>query len=88
MRPPDHPLPWFGARKRFAPPDVARRDRIVALVGKMLDLNKRLATAAPHEKEVLARTNDATDREIDRTERALLPDIRKERGQQGIIMGS
>jgi hypothetical protein len=32
----------------------------------MLDLNKRLAAAAPHEKEVLARTNDATDREIDR----------------------
>jgi hypothetical protein len=49
------------------PADVARRDRMVALVEKMLDLNKRLAAAkAPHEKEVLAGTIDATDREIDR----------------------
>jgi hypothetical protein len=49
------------------PADAARRDRIVALVEKMLDLNKRLAAAkAPHEKEVLAGVIDATDREIDR----------------------
>ena len=44
-----------------------RRDRMVALVEKMLDLNKRLAAAkAPHEKEVLAGMIDATDRQIDR----------------------
>ncbi|MBA7470322.1 Type IIS restriction enzyme Eco57I [subsurface metagenome] len=49
------------------PADVARHDRMVALVEKMLDLNKRLAAAkAPHEKEVLAGMIDATDRQIDR----------------------
>ncbi|PKL63037.1 MAG: hypothetical protein CVV31_03320 [Methanomicrobiales archaeon HGW-Methanomicrobiales-2] len=49
------------------PADVARHDRIVTLVEQMLDLNKRLAAAkAPHEKEVLAGTIDATDRQIDR----------------------
>jgi hypothetical protein len=49
------------------PADVARHDRIVALVEKVLDLNRRLAAAkAPHEKEVLAGMIDATDREIDR----------------------
>ena len=49
------------------PADVARHDRIVALVEKVLDLNRRLAAAkAPHEKEVLAGVIDATDREIDR----------------------
>jgi hypothetical protein len=49
------------------PADVARRDRIVALVEQMLDLNTRLAAAqAPHEREVLAGMIDATDRQIDR----------------------
>jgi len=49
------------------PADVARHDRIVALVEQMLDLNRRLAAAkAPHEKEVLAGMIDAADREIDR----------------------
>jgi len=49
------------------PAEVARRDRLVALVEKMLDLNKRLAAAkALHEKEVLAGMIDATDRQIDR----------------------
>ena len=44
-----------------------RRDRMVALVAKMLDLNRRIAAAkAPHEKEVLAGMIDATDRQIDR----------------------
>lgn len=44
-----------------------RHDRMVILVEKMLDLNKRLATAkAAHEKEVLAGMIGATDREIDR----------------------
>jgi len=58
---------WFSCEVRFIkhipirtinpanPADVARRDRMVALVEQMLDLNKRLAAAkAPHEKEVLA----------------------------------
>ncbi len=49
------------------PADVARHDRMVALVEQMLDLNKRLAAAkAPHEKEVRAGMIDATDRQIDR----------------------
>jgi len=49
------------------PADVTRHDRMVALVEKMLDLNRRLAAAkAPHEKEVLAGMIDATDRQIDR----------------------
>ena len=49
------------------PADVAHHDRMVTLVEKMLDLNKRLAAAkAPHEKEMLAGMIDATDREIDR----------------------
>jgi hypothetical protein len=40
---------------------------MVALVEKMLDLNKRLTAAkAPHEKEVLAGMIDATDRQVDR----------------------
>jgi len=48
------------------PADVARHDRTVALVEKMLDLNRRLAAAkAPHEREVLAGMIDATDRQID-----------------------
>jgi len=49
------------------PADVARHDRMVALVEQMLDLNKRLAAAkAPHEREVLAGMIDATDRQIDK----------------------
>lgn len=49
------------------PADLAHHDQMVALVEKMLDLNKRLAAAkAPHEKEVLAGMIDATDRQIDR----------------------
>ena len=70
---------WFSCEARFIkhipirtidpadPADVARHDRMVALVEQMLDLNKRLAAAkAPHEKEVLAGMIDATDRQIDR----------------------
>ncbi|MDN7024026.1 restriction endonuclease subunit R [Methanoculleus sp. FWC-SCC1] len=50
-----------------SPADVARHDRMVALVEQMLDLNKRLQAAkAPHEREVLAGMIDATDRQIDR----------------------
>ena len=52
--------------KTACPADAARHDRMVALVEKMLNLNKRLAAAkAAHEKEVLAGMIDATDRQID-----------------------
>ena len=53
--------------KTACPADVARHDRIVALVEQILDLNRRLAAAkVSHEKEVLAGMIDATDRQIDR----------------------
>jgi len=49
-----------------APADVARHDRMVSLVGSMLDLNRRLAAAnLDHEKTVLRRQIEATDRQID-----------------------
>lgn len=45
----------------------ARHDRIVALVEKILDLNRRLAEARDgHEKTVLQRQIEATDGEIDK----------------------
>ncbi len=44
-----------------------RRDRMVALVNQMLALHKQLPEAkTPHDKEVLQRQIDATDRRIDR----------------------
>lgn len=49
------------------PADVARHDRMVALVEGMLDLNKKLAAAnLSAEKEMLKRRIDATDAEIDK----------------------
>jgi len=48
------------------PKDPARHDKIVCLVERMLDLNKRLAAAnLDQEKTVLKRQIEATDREID-----------------------
>jgi hypothetical protein len=48
------------------PADVARHDRMVALVERMLDLHKRLATAqTPNDKTLLQRQITATDKEID-----------------------
>jgi len=48
------------------PVDKARHDRMVELVGQMLDLNKELAEAkVPQAKTVLQRQIDATDRQID-----------------------
>lgn len=48
------------------PADVARHDRMVALVECMLDLNPRLAAAnLDREKAGLRRQIDATDRQID-----------------------
>jgi len=48
------------------PADVARHDRMVALVERMLDLHKRLSAAkTPDDKTRLQRQIDATDREID-----------------------
>ena len=49
------------------PADKTRHDRMVELVGQMLDLNKQLAEAkAPQAKTVLQRRIEATDRQIDR----------------------
>ena len=51
-----------------APPaDVARHDRLVALVEGMLALHKQLAAAKmPTAKTMLQRQIDASDRQIDR----------------------
>jgi len=49
------------------PQDVARHDKMVGLVERMLDLHKRLAeTKAGHEKTLLSRQIEATDKQIDR----------------------
>ncbi len=46
--------------------DVARRDRMVALVERMLELHRRQAAArTPADRELNARQIEATDREID-----------------------
>ncbi len=46
--------------------DAARHDRMVSLVTRMLDLNKKTADASlPADKEMYKRQIDATDREID-----------------------
>ena len=48
------------------PEDVARHDKMVALVRRMLDLHKRLANATlPDDKTLLQRQIDTTDRQID-----------------------
>jgi Eco57I restriction-modification methylase/restriction endonuclease TaqI-like protein/type I restriction and modification enzyme subunit R-like protein len=47
--------------------DKARHDQMVQMVERMLDLNKKLATAnTNHDKTVLQRQIDATDNQIDR----------------------
>ena len=49
------------------PADVARHDRMVELVQTMLDLHRQLSSAGPdHERTLLARRIEATDRQIDR----------------------
>jgi hypothetical protein len=70
---------WWSANRQFLtklpirtidftnPADVARHDRMVALVEAMLDLHRRLsAEANPHVKSILQRQIDATDKQIDR----------------------
>ena len=48
------------------PQDVARHDRMVKLVENMLDLHRRVAEAKTgHEKTLLSRQIEATDRQID-----------------------
>ena len=48
------------------PADTARHDRMVALVSQMLDLHKRVQeTTLEHEKALIQRQIEATDREID-----------------------
>ena len=47
--------------------DVARHERMVELVQTMLDLHRQLSTPAPeHDRTLLARRIEATDRQIDR----------------------
>jgi hypothetical protein len=49
------------------PADVERHDRMVTLVGQMLDLHRRLAAERnPQVKTVLQRQIEATDGQIDR----------------------
>jgi len=49
------------------PQDVARHDKMVSLVERMLDLHKRLVeTKTSHEKTLLQRQIEATDKQIDR----------------------
>ena len=49
-----------------SPDDMAKHDRMVSLVETMLDLHRRLPTAATdHEKNLLERQIEATDRQID-----------------------
>ena len=48
------------------PDDVAKHDRMVSLVEAMLDLHRRLpASSTDHEKTLLERQIEATDRQID-----------------------
>ncbi|MFQ6613627.1 MAG: TaqI-like C-terminal specificity domain-containing protein, partial [Fidelibacterota bacterium] len=49
------------------PADKSRHDKMGKLVDRMLDLHNQLAKAnAPHDREVLRRQIDATDKQIDR----------------------
>ena len=49
------------------PADVARHDRMVSLVERMLSLHKQLPEAGtPHERTALQRQIEATDGQIDR----------------------
>ena len=49
------------------PDDVASHDRMVVLVQSMLDLHRQLSSAGPdHERTLIARRIEATDRQIDR----------------------
>jgi hypothetical protein len=58
---------FFDLHNRILRPgDVARHDRMVALVERMLALHKQLPQAGtPHEKTALLRQIEATDRQID-----------------------
>jgi hypothetical protein len=58
-------IPWR-AVDFSNPADVARHDRMVELVQRMLNLHRRLPEAkTPDEKTMLERQIAATDREID-----------------------
>ncbi len=49
------------------PNDVAKHGRMISLVDTMLDLHKRLPDAkTAHDRELIQRQIDATDRQIDR----------------------
>ena len=64
----------FGSLERFPvyipdfsdPADTARHDRMVALVTRMLDLHHRIQEGMPeHDKAIIRRQIEVTDREID-----------------------
>jgi len=57
------PVPDFDMSKSQ---DLARHDRLVELVQSMLDLHKRASSGTDHDKTLLARRIEATDRQIDR----------------------
>jgi len=49
------------------PADISRHDRLVELVQSMLDLQRQLSIPGPeHERTLLTRRIEATDRQIDR----------------------
>ena len=48
------------------PADVGRHDRMVELVQSMLDLHKLASSGTDHDKTLLARRIETTDRQIDR----------------------
>jgi hypothetical protein len=50
----------------YNPADVARHDRMVELVQSTLDLHKLASAGTDHDKTLLARRIEATDRQIDR----------------------
>ncbi len=47
------------------PADVARHDRMVELVQTMLDHHKQASSGTDHDRTLLARRIEATDRQID-----------------------
>ena len=61
-----HSLPSRALSVASSPDDVAKHDRMVALVETMLDLHRRLpAAATEHQRRLLEMQVEATDRAID-----------------------
>ncbi len=61
-----HSLPSPASSVTASPNDVAKHDRMVALVETMLDLHRQLpAASTEHARRLLEMQVEATDREID-----------------------